>query len=63
MYLPYLKCRGLLDKAEIPAGWEVWSGNSWRETIPELEVKRLVEPPPPLPGRKPGPPPIGPKLD
>ena len=58
----YLKGRGLLDKAKIPAGWEVWSGNSWRETIPDLEVKRLQEPPPP-PARKPGPPPIGPKLD
>ena len=61
----YLKARGLLDKTKVPAGWEVWGGNSWRVTIPGVEVKRLQEPPPPPPpqvGPKP-PPPIGPKLD
>lgn len=62
----YLKGRSLLDKVKIPAGWEVWGGNSWRETIPDIEVNRLEEPPPPPPkpntGPKP-PPPIGPKLD
>jgi hypothetical protein len=59
----YLKGRGLLDKAKIPAGWEVWGGNSWRETIADIEVNRLMDPPPPdKPGPKP-PPPIGPKLD
>ena len=60
----YLKARGLLDKTKVPAGWEVWGGNSWRFTIPDVEVKRLQEPPPPPPqvGPKP-PPPIGPKLD
>ena len=61
----YLKARGLLDKTKVPAGWEVWGGNSWRVTIPDVQVKRLQEPPPPPPD-KPGPkppPPIGPKLD
>lgn len=60
----YLKARGLLDKTKVPAGWEVWGGDSWRFTIPDVEVKRLQEPPPPPPqvGPKP-PPPIGPKLD
>jgi hypothetical protein len=60
----YLKGRSLLDKAKIPAGWEVWGGKSWRETIADIEVNRLQEPPPPpdKPGPKP-PPPIGPKLD
>ncbi len=60
----YLKGRSLLDKAKIPAGWEVWGGNSWRETIPDIEVNRLQDPPPPPPqtGPKP-PPPVGPKLD
>lgn len=60
----YLKARALLDKAKIPAGWEVWGGNSWRFTIGDVEVKRLKEPSPPpeKPGPKP-PPPIGPKLD
>lgn len=60
----YLKARGLLDKTKVSAGWEVWGGNSWRVTIPDVEVKRLEEPPPPPPqaGPKP-PPPVGPKLD
>jgi hypothetical protein len=60
----YLKARGLIDKTKVPAGWEVWGGNSWRFTIPDVEVKRLQEPPPPPPqaGPKP-PPPVGPKLD
>ena len=60
----YLKARGLLDKTKVPAGWEVWGGNSWRFTIPDVEVKRLQEPPPPPPQVGPKPPPrIGPKLD
>jgi hypothetical protein len=59
----YLKARSLLDKTKVPAGWEVWGGNSWRVTIPEFEVKRLQNPPPPAPQPGPKPPPIGPKLD
>ena len=60
----YLKARSLLDKAKIPAGWEVWGGNSWRETIQDIEVNRLQEPPPPPPQKGPKPPPpVGPKLD
>lgn len=66
----YLKGRRLLDKARIPAGWEVWGGTSWRLSIPDVEVKRLVEPPPPpttpptppVPSPK-RPPPISPQLD
>ena len=59
----YLQARSLLDKTKVPAGWEVWGGNSWRVTIPDVQVKRLQEPPPPPPKAGPKPPPIGPKLD
>jgi len=60
----YLKARGLLDKARIPAGWDVWGGVSWRFIIEDVEVNRLQEPPPPPPQAGPKPPPkIGPKLD
>lgn len=60
----YLKARGLLDKARIPAGWEVWAGDAWRFIIEDVEVNRLQEPPPPPPQVGPKPPPkIGPKLD
>lgn len=60
----YLKGRALFDRARIPAGWEVWGGNSWRFTIPGVEVKRLVEPPPlPANSGPKRPPAIGPKLD
>ena len=62
----YLKARSLIDKTKVPAGWEVWGGTSWLVMIPDVEVKRLQEPPPqapqPVPAPKP-PPPIGPKLD
>jgi hypothetical protein len=64
----YLKARSLLDKTKIPAGWEIWGGDAWLFNIPDLEVKRLQDPPPkpPTPPKPPGPrppPPIGPKLD
>lgn len=63
----YLKARSLLDKTKIPAGWEIWGGDAWAFNIPDLEVKRLKEPPPQPPAPAPNgpgpPPPIGPKLD
>ena len=62
----YLKARGLLDRAKIPAGWEVSGAGNYRFMIPDVEVKRLQEPPPPPPDAKPAPPkppPLGPKLD
>lgn len=61
----YLKARGLLDRAKIPAGWQVSGANNHRFLIPGVEVKRLEEPPPqpPMPPSKPGPRPLGPKLD
>ncbi len=59
----YLKARGLLDRVKIPAGWDVSGASSHRFTIPDLEVKRLQEPPPPAANPGPKPPTIGPKLD
>jgi hypothetical protein len=60
----YLKGRGLLDRANIPAGWEVSGAKSWRFPIPDIEVNRLEDPPPaPDKPKPPGPPVIGPKLD
>ncbi len=60
----YLKGRSLLDKAGIPAGWEVFGGHTWRLMIEDVEVNRLEEPPPPPDKPAPKrPPSIGPKLD
>jgi hypothetical protein len=52
--------------AGVPAGWDVRGNTFYRFTIPEVEVRRLKEPPPPDPNAKPPaprPPPLKPKLD
>lgn len=61
----YLLARPVADKQRVPAGWEVRGGESYRLMIPELEVRRLKEPPPPDPNKKPKkqPPGIKPTLD
>ncbi len=60
----YLKARSLMDRANIPAGWEVDPAPRYHFQIPDIEVNRLEEPPetPPVP-QKPKPPTLGPKLD
>ncbi|MGE9268654.1 MAG: hypothetical protein ACQKBY_11195 [Verrucomicrobiales bacterium] len=62
----YLLARELADKAGVPAGWEIkGNGNYWLR-IPDLQVNRLEEPPPPPDNPtppKPGPPKLKPKLD
>jgi hypothetical protein len=62
----YLVARRAADKAGVPAGWDVRGNTFYRFTIPEVEVRRLKEPPPPDPNAKPPaprPPPLKPKLD
>lgn len=61
----YLLARPVADKNRVPAGWEVRGGESYRVMIPDLEVRRLKEPPPADPNKKPKkqPPGIKPSLD
>jgi hypothetical protein len=61
----YLVARRAADKAGVPAGWEVRGNTSYWLGIPEVEVRRLKEPPPPDPDApKPvRPPKLEPKLD
>eukprot|EP00903_Cladosiphon_okamuranus_P003528 g3526.t1 len=63
----YLEARRLADKAKIAAGWEINGSRHFRINLPDIEVKRIEEPPPkpekPPGPRPPTPPPIGPKLD
>ena len=62
----YLVARTVADWAGVPAGWQVRGDTAYTLNIPDLEVKRLKEPPPPDPNAPPPPkrpPRIEPKLD
>lgn len=62
----YLVARRAADKSSVPAGWDVRGSSAFSINIPEVEIRRMKEPPPPDPNRpKPpaGPPPLKPKLD
>ena len=58
----YLQARKMADEARISAGWQISHIKEYTLMVKDVEVKRLVIPPPAKP-RPPGPPPIGPKLD
>lgn len=66
----YLRARELIDKVNIPAGWEMNWHPHYVTVIPDAYVQRTVEPPPkpavppkPGPPPPPKPPPLKPKLD
>jgi hypothetical protein len=59
----YLLARPFADENDVPAGWEVRGNQSYWIAIPDVEVKRLKEPPPPVPDTGPSPPSIKPTLD
>ncbi len=47
----YLKARELCDQRGLPAGWEI-TGPAFNVTLNDVEVNRLVDPPPPGPAPK-----------
>ncbi len=62
----YLAARELSEIANVAAGWDVNGSPNFSMGIPDLTVRRLVEPPPPDPNAPPplpGPPGLKPKLD
>jgi hypothetical protein len=62
----YLAARNLTEKVNIAAGWDINSSTEFHMPIPDLTVKRLMEPPAPKPGsppKPPRPPALKPKLD
>jgi len=62
----YLEARDLIDKINIPAGWDMSWSPEYMVGIPDVIVERTVEPvKPATPSKPPGPqpPPLKPKLD